>query len=74
MFSHPPRALHPFRRQRLVLDRGLAALRSIDLGAGASGQKMRSILKPRFLAILLIFQTVRIQAKTKYFRKAEFEI
>jgi hypothetical protein len=45
-----------------------------DLGAGASWQKMRSILKPRFLVILLIFQIVRIQAKTKYFRKAEFDV
>jgi hypothetical protein len=45
-----------------------------DLGARSSWREMRSILKLQFLVILLIFQPVTAEAKTKYFRKAEFSV
>jgi hypothetical protein len=59
----------------VVLDRELASLLSMMISAQAQfWQKMRSILELRFQMISLIFQFVRRQTKTKYFRKAEYEL
>jgi hypothetical protein len=75
MFSHSPGALHPFCRQRSVaLDREFASRLDDDLDAGWNWQEMGSFLRLQFLMILLIFQLVRTETKTKYFRKAESTI
>jgi hypothetical protein len=42
-----------------------------DLDVGWNWQEMGSFRKLQFLMILLIFQIVRTETKTKYFRKAE---
>jgi hypothetical protein len=72
MFSHSPGALHLFcRRRSVALDREFASRLDDDLDAGCNWQEMGSFLE---LPFLLFFQLVRTGTKTKYFRKAEFDV
>jgi hypothetical protein len=57
-----------------ALDREFASRLGHDLDASWNWQEMGPFLKLQFLMILLIFQPVRTEAKTKYFRKAEFDV